>query len=73
MVHINAYLQARLFGEMRTDAVVTSGLVTGFCVHDAVHHPARVQHVDDEDPHDDGGQRGLLKHAASFSRGYVNI
>lgn len=67
-VHDNAHLQARFSCQIRTDAVVTSGFVTGFCVHDAVHHPARVQHVDDKDPHYDGGQGGLLKHAASFSR-----
>lgn len=60
------HLQARFSCKIRTDAVVTSGLFTGFCVHDSVHHPARVQHIDDEDPHYDGGQRGLLKHAALF-------
>lgn len=67
MVH-DAHLEARFSCKIRTDAVVTSGLFTGFCVHDAVHHPARVQHVDDEDSHYDGGQRGLLEHAASFTR-----
>lgn len=67
MVH-TAHLQTRFPCEIRTDAVVTFGLFAWFCVHDAVHHPARVQHVDDEDPHYDGGQRGLLKHAASFTR-----
>lgn len=62
----DAHLQARFPRQVRADAVVTSWLVTGFCVHDAIHHPARVQHVHDEDPHYDGGQRGLLKHAAFF-------
>lgn len=46
------------------DAVGTFGVVAGFGVHDPVHHPAGVEHIDHKHPHDQGGERCFQKHDA---------
>lgn len=38
--------------------------VAGFCVHDAIHHPAGVEHVHHKHPHNQGSERCFKKHDA---------
>lgn len=57
-----SHLQAGFPGQVRSDAAVTLGFLAGFGVHDPEHDPACVQHVEQEEPHDQTRQRGLRKH-----------
>lgn len=57
-----SHLQSRFPGQVRRDTAVTLGFLAGFGVNDPEHDPACVQHIEEEDPHDQTRQRGLRKH-----------